>query len=1028
MNSNKIPKISYETIVDFDFQKLMDIAPTGMYLIQDGIFCYCNKKFAEIIGYNEDEIINKKSIRDLAFPADWPRVEENFISFLKSDSESEHELLRIVRKDKSIIFVKIFGAKSVYDGRLAVFGTLIDVTEERNASEQFNILAHAIKSAGECVVITDLDHRIIYVNETLCNIFGYTAEELYGKYLGIFHEGCVQSSEFQRILEATYQNGWQGEILSRKKDGKIFPILLSTTLVRDHNNKPLAIVGFSQDISKRKRIVEKLDKSERKVRTLIDKMPDGLVYLKIIYNSDGQPTDFEVVQVNESFKKILKIENIDAVGKTVSSQLDKLRDVEFDFIKHFAEACIKRTEEKYEVYSKRLDKYYSISVYSPEENHLVAIVQDVTIRKKTEQEIIASKHMLRTILDNIPQRVFWKDKNSVFQGCNVHFAKDLGFENPEDLIGKTDFDVDYENLAKDFISCDRYVMDNDDPLIIDSEKHLKQDGSKFWIRLNKVPLKNENNKIIGVVGTYEDISRQKIAEDNIRKLSQAVEQSPASIVITDLNGNIEYVNAKFTRLTGYSLHEVIGKNPRILKSGDMTVEAYKDMWNTISSGNEWVGEFHNRKKNGEYYWEYASVSPIKDSDGKITHFLAVKEDITPKKNYEEELKNAKEKAEELNRLKSIFLANISHELRTPLIGIIGYAETLINDITNQDQKEMAKTLLKSGLRLKETLGSILNLSHIEANSLKVNLKKLNLTNILRDKLKEFHSFAEEKGLKLQMILNDEDLEINADEKMLSDAFEHLLANAIKYTSKGKVTVSISKIVYENKNYAEIKVTDTGIGISKQNIQLIFEPFRQVSEGFSRLFEGIGLGLTVVKKFISLMNGDIFVESEVGQGSEFTIRFPLLPSNNNTQKSFFEGTSIINKLGYKYSSEVLLIEDDDPSATIVKFYLGETCRVDRASDGKTAVEMARTKRYSALLVDINLGADMNGIETITIIKQLPGYELVPVIAVTAYAMYGDREEFLNLGCNDYLSKPFDKKEIVSKLEQYLNTAQQITNPN
>jgi PAS domain S-box-containing protein len=1022
IKQNKLLLEALGNNLENNYEKFIDSAPVGMYILQDGLFCYCNLKLARMLGYETEDLIYKKGISNLTFPGDQPRVENNFINFLKSDLDSDHESLRVICKDKKIFEAEIYYAKTNLNGGFAIIGTLIDVTENKNKTEQLDILAHAIKCAGECVTITDLDHRIFYVNETLCKTFGYTAEELRGKYVGILHQNVVEDAEFRNIIKATYETGWQGELLSRRKDGTIFPIWLTTTLVKDKNEKPLALVGLSQDISNRKKSIEDLNKSERKIRTLIDKMPDGLVYLKMICDEKTQAIDFEIVQVNKSFENLMNINAENVIGKTVSSQFPDFHNLDVNLPESFELICKNKTDKKFEVYFKSMDKYYSISAYSPEEHHLVAIVKDITIRKKAEDELIKSQHMLRTILDNVPQRVFWKDSDSIFRGCNIHFAKDLGFDNPDEIVGKTDYEVDYENMAEEFISCDRYVMDNDDPLMIDCEKHYKPDGTPFWIRLNKVPLKDKSNNIFGIVGTYEDISKQKITEENIRKLSQAVEQNPASIVITDLNGNIEYVNSKFTRLTGYTFEEVRGKNPRILKSGDMSHESYKEMWQTIKSGNDWVGEFHNRKKNGELYWEYASVSPIKDDEGKVTHYLAVKEDITAKKNFEVELKAAKDKAEEMNRLKSIFLANISHELRTPLIGIIGYAETLHNEIENPEFKEMAHTLLKSGMRLKETLNLLLDLSHIEADRLEISLLPKNLTQIILEKIKVYHFSAQEKGLQFQIIIKEENLYVKIDENMFAQVIDNLFNNAIKYTNKGEISILLDKTEENNKHFARIIVRDSGIGIPAHSLNLIFEPFRQVSEGLSRTFEGMGLGLTITKRFIEIMGGNVSVKSEVGKGTEFIVQLPLSQDEDFQMKLEDEvRADVPNNTSfhkYKYSSEILLIEDDEPTANIIKIYLNDICRTDWANTGETAIDMIKKKDYSVVLVDINLGMGMDGLETIKEMKKINGYKNIPIIAVTAYAMHGDREKFLKQGCTHYISKPFEKKEIGDLLEEIL----------
>jgi PAS domain S-box-containing protein len=1021
INQRKLPLVSLKDTLESNYQKLIDSSPIGMFAIQDGLFCYCNSQFAQILGYEIESLINEKGFNNLVYAVDQLLFEEKFTKFLASDLDADHLSLRLTRKDKDIFNAEIYYAKLNLNGKFTMIGSLLDVTENKNIKEQLDILASTVKSAGECVTIIDLDHRIFFVNKTLCETYGYKAEELLGKHVGILYENVVEGPEFQKIIRATYQTGWEGELLRRRKDGVVIPTRLSTTVIRDKNNKPLALAGFSKDISDQKKIIEDLHNNEKKLRTLIDKMPIGFIYMKKVFDEQKQNIDFEIIQVNKAFENVMQIRGEDIIGQTISSQFPGIYKIDLNILDIFEKVCVSKTDEKFEFYSSKRDGYYSISVYSPEENYLVALVDNITSRKKAEDELLKSQQMLRTILDNIPQKVFWKDRNSIFKGCNIHFAKDLGFERPEEIIGKSDYDLDYEGLADEFISCDRYVMDNDDVLLVDCEKHYKPDGTPYWIRLNRVPLKDKDNRIFGVIGTYEDISKQKAIEERIRKLSQAVEQSPASIVITDLNANIEYVNPKFTRLTGYTFEEVRGKNPRILKSGKMSAKTYEEMWKTILSGQEWVGEFHNRKKNGELYWEYASISPIKDADGKITHYLAVKEDITKLKSFETELKTAKEKAEEMNHLKSVFLANISHELRTPLIGIIGYAETLFNEIENSEYKEMAHTLLKSGKRLKETLNLLLDLSHIEAEKIDVTLIPQNLTQIILEKIKVFNFAAQEKGLSFQMIIKEENLVSRIDESMFNQIIENLFNNALKYTHKGEISIMINKIEENEMSFASIIVKDTGIGIPGNCTDLIFEPFRQVSEGPSRTFEGLGLGLTITKRFVEAMGGRIFVKSEVGVGTEFIVYLPLDKNEQMIISSVETADNLVthkNSLNQKYQSKILLVEDDEPTAKVIKIYLKELCLIDWANTGEKAIEMAKNQLYSIVMIDINLGVGIDGLETLKEIKKINGYENTSLISVTAYAMHGDKEEFLKQGCTHYISKPFDKREICSLIDQIL----------
>jgi PAS domain S-box-containing protein len=518
-----------------------------------------------------------------------------------------------------------------------------------------------------------------------------------------------------------------------------------------------------------------------------------------------------------------------------------------------------------------------------------------------------------------------------------------------------------------------------------------------------------------ILSSISNITERKQAENKLRKLSTAVEQSPISIIITDLDGSIEYANPKVSEITGYKLEELIGKNSRILSSGEITKSEYKVLWDTISSGKEWQGEFHNKKKNGEFYWESASISSVTNEKGEITNYLAVKEDITEKKKMLYDLIDAKERAEELNRLKSNFMANMSHELRTPLVGLLGISEFMKEELEGEN-KENAKIIHESGLRLLNTLTEILNFSKLESDKIVVNLSVINLTQLLLYEIKLYQTLASQKGIAIIEYFSTEDVPIKTDEKMLCEIIGNLINNAIKFTFTGAVTVSLEQTDGE----IIIKISDTGIGIPKDKLKIIFEEFRQVSEGMSRNFEGSGLGLAIVKKYILFLNGSIEVESELGIGSTFIVRLPVTQLSEEV-KSFPNGDVLQNSentLAHIVMNKVLIVEDDLINARTIEKMLKRDYEVLLVSSGTEAIKLVSNQSVDVILMDINLKHTMNGIKTAQEIHKIPGYENKPIVAMTAYAMPNERDEFIKNGCSHYIAKPFSKNEILHLLEDIL----------
>ncbi len=373
--------------------------------------------------------------------------------------------------------------------------------------------------------------------------------------------------------------------------------------------------------------------------------------------------------------------------------------------------------------------------------------------------------------------------------------------------------------------------------------------------------------------------QRKLSEDTTRKLSKAVMQSPVIVLITSTDGTIEFVNSRFTEITGYSYEEAIGKNPNILKSGKHSVDFYKDLWETILKGENWQGEINNRNKKGELYWENAFISPLKDSDGRITHFVAMKENITEKKKMILELIDAKEKAVEMNRLKTIFFANMSHELRTPFVGIMGYANLLAEILEDPEEKEMAEGIVRTSKRLTDTLSKILDLTKFEFDKTEINYQLVDLIPIVDEVYSEFHKAAEQKGLELIKEYNPKRILIRTDKRLISEALINLMNNAIKYTDEGEVKISVAIKETEKNRTVEIIISDTGIGIPNDKMELIFDEFRQASEGTTRSYQGTGLGLSIAKKYTSLLGGKITLRSEESKGSDFILEFPFAENDN-----------------------------------------------------------------------------------------------------------------------------------------------------
>jgi PAS domain S-box-containing protein len=399
---------------------------------------------------------------------------------------------------------------------------------------------------------------------------------------------------------------------------------------------------------------------------------------------------------------------------------------------------------------------------------------------------------------------------------------------------------------------------------------------------------NNSGKAIRISGSNKDISEDKIKEIELLKHSRAVQNAPISIMLTDPNGIIEFVNPKFLEISGYDWEEVIGKPASILKSGRHDADFYEELWNTIMEGKEWFGELLNKKKDGTLFWESASISGIKDSKGKLISYVAIKEDITQKKQAQFDLIRAREKAEESNRLITNFLHNISHEIRTPMNGILGFSNLLNkNNLTDENKNNYIQIIKSSTNRLLSVITNILDISKIESNQMMLTFENINIK-LFIEKL-----FIEQKESKLKAANPEIELRIALPEDMnkytiktdyfkFKQIWENLISNALKFTDKGYVEIGCNIIDKNQNKEIEFYVKDTGVGISENDKVIIFDRFRQADN--EKFKEGIGLGLSLTKVLVELLDGRIWLESRPDIGSTFYFTLPLNSEGNQQTKN------------------------------------------------------------------------------------------------------------------------------------------------
>lgn len=757
----------------------------------------------------------------------------------------------------------------------------------------------------------------------------------------------------------------------------------------------------------------------------------GLLLNKLVLTPLSRLTESARQIAQGNFDVVLTVKTDDEIG-TLTSSFNEMAKMVKDYTDNLENKVNDRT--------KRLESA---------NYELQTINEEVTTRSyETETALEAlqrSEDRLRLILDSTAEAIYGTDLNGNCTFCNTACIRLLGYSRPGELIGKNmHAQIHYKHKNGSHFpenECPIYLSFwKEEGIHMDDEIFCRADGSSFPVEYWSYP-QFRNGKIVGAVATFMDITDRIQAQEKLFKLSRAVENSPATVVITNRCGIIEYVNPKFTEISGYPPEEAIGKNPRILNADVQSKAFYQDLWATITAGNEWRGEFCNKKKNGEIHWEHASISPLRDERGDITHFVAVKEDVTERRRIAEELVLAKEAADAANRLKSEFLANMSHEIRTPLNAIIGFSELALGTDLSPLSHDYINKISHAGESLLKTINDILDFSKIEAGKLDMEQTLFRLDETLANVMSVVQQKAGEKRLPLLLEVAPElPRLLVGDPHRLGQVIINLLGNAIKFTESGEVKLEIT---LHEQHATRVKlhfaVRDTGVGLSAESLATLFLPFTQADGSTTRKFGGTGLGLSISKRLVEMMEGEIGGESEPGRGSVFSFtawfgigQAMLSPQPGRDERhagdadtprliTLNERFSADTEITYDFSGScVLLVEDNEINRQLAVALLKRVgLTIDIAVDGREALSKitAGAGRYDLVLMDIQM-PHMDGYEATRRIREESRFATLPIIAMTAHAMLEERLKIADAGMDDYISKPINSQHMFKTMSRYL----------
>ncbi len=613
--------------------------------------------------------------------------------------------------------------------------------------------------------------------------------------------------------------------------------------------------------------------------------------------------------------------------------------------------------------------------------------------------------LLQAIFEMSLDGIFIETLEGKILDCNEAACRMFGYTH-EEMVGLRIHDLVPEDFAKELPD----VIEEDTDGKALERVNRRKDGTLFPTEIHTkiIDLDGERRLIAYVRDMSEKKRVEAYAVEAESKFRSIVEQSLVGIYIIQDN-RLVYVNPRMEEITGY------GPSLKGMSAIDIIHPDDRDtVRNHIQKRIE--GEidqvrypFRFLRPDGQTIYVEAHGMRF-EYEGRPAIMGALL-DVTDKVEYERELIEARERAEEMNRLKTNFLANMSHEIRTPLTSIIGYADVLSEEIEGTPQ-ELLAFIRQSGERLMETLNSVLDLAQIESKSIHIDLRPLDLYELAQNTVQLFSRQAEGKGLSIRLE-QPADVRVMAciDQAAFNRVLNNLVSNAIKFTHEGEVVLSVDK----EGDRAVVRVRDTGIGIGEAFKEHLFHAFRQESTGQSREYEGSGLGLVITRHLVELMGGEIHVESTRGVGSTFIIRFPAAEPEGEPVDRLAAG---LKTMQGKY--RILAVDDHDHTRTLFKRMLGKSYEVDTVATATELIEAAGRTQYDVVLVDINLGGNTSGVDLLGALRKMPGYRKTAILACTAYALPGDQERFLSAGFDGYISKPFTRQQLTTTIQQVVGS--------
>ncbi|HWQ18262.1 MAG TPA: PAS domain S-box protein, partial [Methanotrichaceae archaeon] len=785
-----------------------------------------------------------------------------------------------------------------------------------------------------------------------------------------------------------------------------------------------------------------LDSADHAYRVLVETMNEGTATLA----SDGT-----ILYCNRRFADLLRMPIQAVTGASIYRFIEPENLITF-------KALLKQEISSTEINllaegGTSLPVYLSISSLQAEGSPgaWCLVVTDLTEQKKNE-EILESERLARSIIEQAAEAIIVCD----ISGRIIRFSRavpkickcDPTFQRFEDLI-----DIRHSegpDAGKSVLPVSSALKGS---VLLGVEAAFEhEDGQRLHLLLNSGPLKNDDGKIIGCVVTLTDITERKLMEEELKRHSELLDLVP--VQVRDMDGRINLWNTGAEEMYGWTKEEALGKKSHELLKTESPMPLLAIMAELVEN-EHWKGELSHIRHDGSRISVSSNWILHRDSRGKPISILEVNNDITERKQMEEELRRSKDElelrvtertselqnakqeleleldehrkleadlirardaAEAAAEAKAAFLANMSHELRTPMNAVIGFSSLLLDDDLTPDHRDCIERIKTGGEALLAIIGDILDISKAEKEKIVLEHQTFSLWTLVEESLDMVASHAEKKGLNLTHTISYGTPDaIIGDHGRLRQILVNLLANAVKFTDQGDVSVSISsKELGGKKHRVSFEVRDTGIGIPDEKFGMLFQPFTQLEHNLSRKRDGTGLGLAISKSLVELMGGKIWAESSPGMGSTFHFTIDAEAAQDKIAYPEREDVAAFENLAEKKPLAILVAEDNPSNQRVLVEMLKRMgYRPDAVADGKEVLQALEIRPYDLVLMDIKM-PEMDGLEACQKIRKTWPENGPKVIAITAYALEGDREKCLEAGMDDYIAKPVKNNDLATLL--------------